>query len=93
MKNHPHLQSVLDTVIQRDEGIAQAIQKSEQEQGIYNVDVFSQKQINGLFLFDNEGHGGGKDFFFSNVKKFKDKGFSIENNIDDVMVNKVILKK
>ena len=94
VRNSVALENLLNTWIQQDRRLQRAVQASEQEQKWDNVDIFSQKKVNGLLLFDNEGHGGGATFFQPNVDKFISKGFVVEGTVvNNMNMKKVILKK
>lgn len=82
----------VNSLIRIDENVKEALNEYDKLSDI-KIDVFSQKKVNWLFLFDFEGHGWWRAYFDSNLKYFKDQWFSVVSNHSDAISKTVKLKK
>lgn len=60
---------------------------------IDNIDVFKDKKINGLVIYDNEWHWWWSDFFDKDFSDYKKKGFNEISKEDNKGYIKYVLKK
>lgn len=59
---------------------------------VNNADIFKSKKMDALAIYDDEGHGGGGDFFKSELAWYQKKGFLIENMVTERNYTKYVLK-
>lgn len=58
-----------------------------------NIDIFNEKKVDGLMIYDNEWHWGGSAFFQSELQVYKNQGFSISQKEENWKYIKYVLKK
>lgn len=91
LQSNPLFSGVAEKIKKHDPQITQAIY--DREQSLSKIDIFTTKKVNGLLLFDNQGHGWWGDFYQSNVNKFKSQGYNIINQSSNADQQTVILQK
>lgn len=65
----------------------------EAASNIDNIDIFKYKKVNGLMIYDNEGHGWWAAYFDADLRDYQSKGFRVAATEDNKDYKKCILKK
>lgn len=65
----------------------------EATSNIDNIDIFKDKKVNGLMLYDDEWHWGWATYFDSDFKDYQKKGFTMVSKDENNNYKKYVLKK